>query len=770
MLAFTTDGNVPLIVDPKRDYEVRWFEPTGSVVVREGRCEVFVAGTLIGQFDPDDRERGERNMLMVTIAAEPRVHLEQLAAAFGVSSEYLRDLRRRAERGGLRAVWTKARGGSEPRAVTPQRRASLVRQFEQGIRPADVHRRSRGISRTAVYKEWRAWRAGRAAGERVDVDAATRSDGECTATSAVTDEQLTLPIEDRDPEPAPAVAALPAVSDAETAPTSAAGETVAHPPDEGSPEAIESLASAPVRSGTFVQHLGTWLLMAAVGEQGVHDLVADYGRRDATRVAVDAVIAALALGQGCVEGVRRIATPSAGLLLRAERAPTASWTRRVLHAVADREGAPQAIHLGLAGRYLGAARERDLAVFYVDNHLRPYTGKHVVRRGWRMQDRRVRPGATDYYVHDEDGRPVLRITVASHDALTDWLLPAAELLRLGIGPDTRILLAFDRAGAFPEQLAALRDSGFEFVTYERRPYPLLTAATFDETLAVDGDTIGLSEQRLANLGGGRGRVRRLSLRMPDPEAQQINLLAISSEPPARLVEIMMGRPVKGPPRGGRWQQENGFKHGVERWGMNQLDGRRVEAYPPETIIPNPARRRLDRALRLARICEGDARSQLARLPADNRRRARIEADLDGALLLQRDLHALRPSTPKRAPLEQTELAGKLVQHDGAYKTVLDTIRIACANAESELAAQLAPHLPRPAEAKKTLANLLAAPGSIDVRRDAIHVVLAPAATRPELAAFEVLLVSVNATRLTLPGDRRRRPLRFQLQLSSARSV
>ena len=35
--------------------------------------------------------------------------------------------------------------------------------------------------------------------------------------------------------------------------------------------------------------------------------------------------------------------------------------------------------------------------------------------------------------------------------------------------------------------------------------------------------------------------------------------------------------------------------------MNQLDGRSVELYPPGTIIPNPARRRLEHALRLGDI-------------------------------------------------------------------------------------------------------------------------------------------------------------------------
>jgi hypothetical protein len=57
----------------------------------------------------------------------------------------------------------------------------------------------------------------------------------------------------------------------------------------------------------------------------------------------------------------------------------------------------------------------------------------------------------------------------------------------------------------------------------------------------------------------------------------------------------------------RHKQENGFHHGVERWGINQLDGRKVDDYPPDAIIPNPARGRLDRALRLVRAEEWTAR-------------------------------------------------------------------------------------------------------------------------------------------------------------------
>ena len=77
--------------------------------------------------------------------------------------------------------------------------------------------------------------------------------------------------------------------------------------------------------------------------------------------------------------------------------------------------------------------------------------------------------------------------------------------------------------------------------------------------------------------------------------------------------------------------ESAFKHGVERWGMNQLDGRKVTPYPPGTIIPNPRRRRIERALAIARADEGRARCALAELTPFDKRRERVEADLADAI-------------------------------------------------------------------------------------------------------------------------------------------
>lgn len=717
---------------PSNANEVRWFSPTGSVVIRGSRVSVFVGGMLLGEFDDGDRDRGRRNVLAVAIA-KSGVHLGRLAAAFGIGEEYLRRLRRKEETGGPAALLLSRMGGKNTIAATT--RASWHAQFDAGLSPKAVWReqpRRKRHAYSTVWLEHRAWIA-------------------TTPTTPMTPTTAELP-----PAPVSDTTQMSLWSEAATSVAAAVtGEAIIE--DEGEPEIVPMTARS-VRSSQQVQHVGTWLMLALANQLGLHEeadrtLARRAHDHDALRIALDAVICALAIRQLCVEGVRRLATPSGPALLRAERVPSASGVRRLLGRLLDDTDGGAELESKIGERLIAAARDDDgAAVFYVDNHLRPYTGKHVVRKGWRMQDRRVLPGTSDYYIHDEDGRSVLRIAVPSHDSLPALLPPLSAKLRAALGDQQRILLAFDRAGAHAAPLAALRDAGFEVVTYERAPYPTLPASAFIAT-EILGEKVGLHESRLGNLGAGRGRVRRIAVLTED--GRQVNVLAVSKESAERLVEILWLR----------WRQENGFKHGVERWGINQLDGRKVEQVPRGTIIPNPARSRFDRALRVARVAEGDARRTIARLPADDPKRTAAEADLAEALRLQTEIEALRAYVPKHAAVENTELADTLVRHTGQSKAVMDVIRVICANAEADLAAMLAPHLTRPREAKKVVANLLAAPGQVIVTETAIRVRLAPAANRAERRAIEAMLRAFNQRGLTLPGDRRSLPLRFETQPS-----
>ena len=126
-----------------------------------------------------------------------------------------------------------------------------------------------------------------------------------------------------------------------------------------------------------------------------------------------------------------------------------------------------------------------------------------------------------------------------------------------------------------------------------------------------------------------------------------------------------------------------------------------------------------------------------------------------------ELLAQRPNLPTHAPVEETDLAGELTYHDPHYKVVLDTIRIAAINAEADLAAELAEHMRKPAEAKKLLANIFAAPGDLRVTEKSVTLHLKTAARKDEREAILQLFQAINSKKLTLPGDPKARPLCFK---------
>lgn len=749
----------------REDGSMRSFSSYGYVVTRGGRVEVIVGGALIAAYDKGDTAM--RDVVVAGLAQGPRARLDLLASSFGMSIETLRKVRGTYREGGMEALLERPRRG-QPRKLTPRLRAKILRSFDDQASVTEAHEEvAAKVSRSTVGALRREWGAAKAELERqaelrgsLDPQPALATEpeviveglplfpeagGESAATTVLDDDETISQVE-----------AVRSPTDEAEPPAAPVPAAAIDPPAEGGPTTEGRIRTLDPASGRWVQHLGGWLLIAMLNRFGLYERLEQVRTRHssgALRVALDALVLALAIGERTVEGVRRLATPSSRLLLRSNSAPSATWVRQLLGSAAA-SGGGERVHFDMAVEYVrvnAAAVEAGPEVFYIDNHLRPYTGQEVLRRGWRMQDKAARPGTTDYYVHDIDGRPVLRVDVPSHDSLCVWLSPIARLLREALGPQAQILLAFDRAGALPEQMADLRDEGFEFVTYERGPYPRLPESAYQDAFVYDGERVRFVDARLKNLGSGRGRVRRIAFRTPDD--RQLNLLAISSRPAPELYRILRNR----------WVQENSFKHTDRRWGINQLDGRQVEPYDPKTIIPNPARRRLDQALRIQRVREGTARRELSCLADGHPDRAHWEAELEAARETQGELQDLRPALPTHAPLEETDLAGILVKHRGEYKALIDAVRIACANAESELACLLSASLPRPAEAKKVILNLLQAPGAIDVGQQTITVRLQPAGTEAEIRAMAELLDECNIWDMVLPADPHRRRLRFRLQ-------
>jgi len=762
-LPFTHDDKLPLVV---------WFGAMACTVDWPEEIEVRVGGVLIARFDK--RDSGARNVTLAQLAATGEFRYGELATAFNMTAEGLRLLRRAHAEKGLAAMGLRRRGGGASK-LPEKLRAKLDASFSRGLKGAAAHaaltaREQRGISKSYVRQLYAAFKRAQPTAEATAEPAEGASEAMSSATTDLplfsTDEEdivaATAPphtSSERASAPAAPCSAAEAGSAEAVAASDAAGDS-ATPAGYVQPVEAEGWFGPVAPESGFVQHAGSWLLLSMLGQMGLYDAAEERRRaealelsKDDVRLAIDAFAVSLALGEGSVEGVRRLSTPSGGALLCASGVPSPWWVRKALGQLAD-SGA-LLFHLAMAGRHIraGLAPSPDEpAVYYIDGHLRPYTGKQVLRRGWRMQSRRVVPGTSDYWVHSVDGRPLFRVEVPEHGSLTEQLAPAARLLRMALGDDARILLAFDRGGAFPTAMAGLRDLNFELATYERGAYQQLASNAFTEAVDFGDEVVHYVESRDKNLGKGRGRVRRICARGDD--GHQYNILGCGPAAAETFVRAMAGR----------WCQENAFHHGDSRWHINHLDARGVEHYDPATIVPNPARRKLDHDLRIACIAEGDARRKLAHLDGDDQiRRDNLAKDILAAENEQRDLLDSRSRTPNKAPLAQTELAGKLVHHKPGYKLTLDTVRVACHNAEADLAAILAEELTRPREAKKLLAAIFAAPANVLANGASLRVQILPAASTDELHAIDHLCHQINRRQLRLPGDPRGRRLVFGSQ-------
>ena len=754
---------VTVNVDPSQ----AWFCRDGCLVREGEHVSLVMHGTRVASWE--ESETAIRNALLIHLAEEPRIVLEDLAKAFRLSSEAIRKIRRKAEKEGLLAVMLPSRSGRAP--LAPELRVRMESLFEQGESNEEVRKALDGkVAASTVSKYRQLW--------------ATRPPED--VPQEPTQQSLPLPLvaesttqasEERSAEEGTACARPEADSDA------ASGEIRAPRQESeyraGEPLREDAAQTARVERGgakaciveiaphsrRSVQHVGTWLLLAMVESLGLHEdarqLLHSKSRRP-VRIALDALIAALGIGEGCVEGVRRLATRTCAMLLLASAAPSATWIRRALGAAAaDSTG----FHERFSARLIRASREAAQperpVVFYVDNHTREYTGEHELTWHWKMQEDRAVPGVTDYWIHDVNGCPIAPVTAFQQGSLVAFLPLCAKRIRDALGKEAPVLVVFDRGGAFPTAMVDLKelpDGKVDFLTYERAPFPKHGREYFlrhgKKLDLVDRD--GKKERVLVldggkYLGDGRGRVRRICLLMPDDV--QLNLLTSSDQDAAWLVQTLFAR----------WRQENAFKFGGDRWGFDQLDSRQVEPYAPGTLIPNPYRRNLEKSRDEATVREGKLRCQLARLKADDPKRAEIEARLNDVMETRAIVTKALYNSTEQIFIERTHLAGKLVHHRPEFKLLVDTVRVGCASAEDRLARMLAEHLPRAAEAKRVIQNIFKASGSVTVNQEKITISLDPSGNCSELRAIRQLLKEVNELGLTHPGDPRCRRLSFTLQ-------
>ena len=305
-----------------------------------------------------------------------------------------------------------------------------------------------------------------------------------------------------------------------------------------------------------------------------------------------------------------------GAILGLDRAPEVKTVRRKFAQLAAR-GRAKLLMDELARQRIAEDPER-VAFLYLDGHVREYHGKFPLFEAKKAQRQVVTPAATDTWVHDADGEPLLVVTSEVNAKLTQVLEPILADVRRLVGDGRRMTVIFDRGGFSPKLFARLIAAGFDVITYRKGKVKKLPAGRFTVAARKDRRRLaGISRSATGRgfawghcpprkrekasgprhasgiCGCGRcGCCGRTDARRP--------ILTNREDLSAVMVPYRMFD---------RWRQENYFKYAEEEFALDALVEYGVEELPEATDRRNPQWLRLTRRLK-------EARAEVARLQGE----------------------------------------------------------------------------------------------------------------------------------------------------------
>ncbi len=716
----------------------------------DGRRVVMLGARALFAFEAGDL--GMRNLAVVALT-EMRFAGQDVAALFGLTPTYVSKLRGRARDEGSAGL---VRERGRPKKLSAEQVAQAAGLRAQGWTDVQIGARL-GVVGTTIGR--RLGPASGAAGEAVTVgDELGGLDlaGAGAADEAAGPASLAAPGPSGSLEMEPQVGL---VSAGEDEPDTVAGAVA--------PGAAFGLGSARIGQGVvgcrwagamllhaFTHRLDvTAILTEALGEGGGEGVrYDDVGLLAATSMA-------FTLGAGTVEGIKHLAIAQAGALCALPRMPALSRLRPRLAALAERVD-PLALQRALATALLTADSEAS-GIYYVDDHFVPYAGAKPVGKGWDTKHRRIARGRADTYVVDSRGRALV-FTSGEPSGLTKTLPPALAQLRAVTGPDARIMLGFDRGGAYPCVFTACRDAGVDWVTYRRTPLlaptrlPLVAATPQD---AGEGGARALVYADEPVPIDGYGTARQITWFENGRVAMQV----LTSEMTACPVALL--RTVKS-----RWRIENAFKYATEFFGIDALADYLADIEVNTRLVDNPARKRATTAVGTAEADLAEAERALARLLSDPTLTVKVKNDaiptlqdrITRARAVVVSATASRDAIPARLPANEIDPDATRALLRTRRRALQMVLRLLAYNGEHYLATALNAYLrddneyralTRATIPRGTGGTITYTPERIDVALDRPH--------SPRLAnALDLLLQEINAAPPRIPGDPR--PITYQI--------
>jgi transposase len=697
----------------------------------DGRC-VITAGPVV----LFDYAAGDVVMRNIALAALRQLGFRgrAVAAVLGLTENYVATLHNAALRDGSAALVMQGRRGT-PGKVTAGQWAQARAWRAEGASDAEIGRRL-GVAHTTVS---------RGLGPRGQAPAADGEPGWAPAGPLVTGPGAETEA-GSGAEPAPE-----SEPEAEAAPGADAG--AGPPPGGGAPS-----GPLPAEGVFWSRYAGAMLLHAfsARADAG-RVLAAAGGRRPADTALLAAVSMCFALGAATIEQFKHLAAAEAGPLAGLAALPGLRALRPQLAAIA---GGTDPLDLQrLFASAMLAADPVTSGVYYVDDHFVPYTGAKPAGKGWNNKRGKAEKGRADTHVTAHDGRAVCFVT-GEPSGLSVTLPKALAELKKAAGPGAKIMLGFDRGGAYAQVFRHCRDQQVHWVTYRRAPLavpamlPVITTVSYGgrrRQITWAEETVQLKDY---------GDVRQITL----SEHGKVALQILTSDFDACPAEILAW--LKS-----RWREENFLKYASENYGIDKICDYIARIEANTKITDNPARKQANAAVRDAEKALTAAQRDLAVLLADpaitpTAKNTKLIPAADKTITAARRklaaAAAARDTIPAKLPANAIDPEAKTALLRAGRRGLQMVLRLLAHNAEHWLANHLNAYLRDDDEyraiTRETIIRGLAGtitstPAAITVRLDR------PRASRIA-RALALLIDEINATPPVMPGDTR--PITYQL--------
>jgi hypothetical protein len=464
-----------------------------------------------------------------------------------------------------------------------------------------------------------------------------------------------------------------------------------------------------------------------------------------------------ALGAATTEQFKHLAAAEAGPLAGLAVLPGLRALRPQLAAIADRTD-PLRLQSMFASAML-AADPVTSGVYYVDDHFVPYTGAKPVGKGWNNKRGRAEKGRADTHVTAHDGRAVCFVT-GEPSGLTVTLPKALAELEKAAGPGAKIMLGFDRGGAYAQVFRHCRDQGVHWVTYRRAPLAVPAMLPVITTITAGGRQREITWAEETVQLKDYGEARQITLFEHGKAALQI-LTSDSGACPAEILAWLKSR----------WREENFLKYASENYGIDKICDYLASIGTNTKIADNPARKQANAAVREAEkalaaderdlaVLLGDpaitpAAKNTRLIPAAQKKISAASKKLDAAA-------AARDKVPAKLPANAIDPEAKTALLRAGRRGLQMVLRLLAHNAEYWLASHLNAYLRDDDEyraiTRETIIRGLA--GTITWTPGAITVTLEQPGAPRIARALALLIDEINATPPAMPGDTR--PITYQL--------